>query len=75
MKQKNDWLEKLAEESEVKTKPAEGFYSIKEMAARLGRGVTCVRCLISENATDFEMRTYKPEGARLPSAYYRKVKE
>ena len=74
MKQKNDWLEKLAEESEVKTKPDEGFYSIKEMAQRLGRGVTSVRCLIYDNATDFEMRTYKPEGARLPSAYYKKVK-
>ena len=74
MKQKNDWLEKLAEGSEVKTNPAEGFYSIKEMAHRLGRSVVMVRCFISENATDFEVRTYKPAGARLPSAYYRKVK-
>ena len=74
MKQKNDWLEKLASESEVKTKPDEGFYSIKEMAQRLGKSTTMVRCLISGNATDFEMRTYKPAGARLPSAYYRKVK-
>jgi hypothetical protein len=74
MKQKNDWLEKLAEESEVKTKPAEGFYSIKEMAARLGKSATMVRCLVSDCATDFEMRTYKPAGSRFPSAYYRKVK-
>ena len=71
---KNDWLEKLAEESEVKTKPDAGFYSIKEMAQRLGRSVTAARCLVYENATDFEMRTYRPEGARLPSAYYKKVK-
>jgi len=74
MKTTNDWLEKLAAESEVKTKPAEGFYSIKEMAARLGRSITMVRCLISEHSTDYEMRTYRPAGARLPSAYYRRNK-
>ena len=71
---KNDWLEKLAEESEVKTKPAEGFYSIKEMAQRLGKSVAMVRCFVSENANDFETRTYKPAGSLHPSAYYKKVK-
>ena len=71
---KNDWLEKLAAESEVKTKPAEGFYSIKEMAQRLGKSVSMVRCFVSGNAAGFEMRTYRPAGARLPSAFYRKVK-
>jgi len=74
MKQKNDWLEKLAAESEVKTKPDAGFYSIKEMAARLGKSATVVRRLVCENATDYEVRAYKPAGSRLPSAYYRKVK-
>ena len=73
MKQKSDWLEKLAAESEVKTKPAEGFYSIPEISVRLGKGQTTVKRLIAENATDYEMRTYRPAGARIPSAYYRKV--
>ena len=74
MKPKNDWLEKLAEQVEVKTKPEEGFYSIKEMAQRLGKSECVVRRFIIANGSDFEVRSYKPRGLRMPAAYYRKRK-